>query len=623
MMIIKRIMHLLQNANNKRITGTKSFLFTVYLFLLLSLPGYSTIRYVKAGNATPAFPYISWATASDSVQKVVDICENGDTIMIGNGIYTELIRSERNAFSLTLIGTDADSCVFDLSGYPPVGLNCKSLFVKHSITLENLNFKTTHLTNDHIALFLGFSPVLETLNLRNCRFTNHDEGIIALITSGEVAGNYFYNVGRAVLNTDRPSVEYLKIYNNTIMRSKGTAIVCHYGTIRNNWIIMSQGSGIAGGGGLFISQQQIYNNFITQLSSGAYHYALDGVEGKMTNNVILRMGVGIKPIWSEIKNNVIANCGEAAIRFNNPAHAQNCDINYNAFYQNKKISHDLSIFNPDTTIYYSSDPMFENQDSNNYLLQMFSPLIDAGDPSILDIDGSRSDIGLYGGPFGQSYIYKDLAPKKPKFTHATSPPTPLLTSGEGSSQRVVELRWRGGTEADFNSFSLHRSRDPLYIPDDNNKIYSGIDTLFTDSLTDPTGSYSYKLTAKDNQGNVSKLDSVTVVLTGISDEAESPTPERIYLYQNYPNPFNPSTKIKFSLTEESEVILRVYDVNGELITMLQNGWLPAGEYEREFFPATIGTLKDIASGVYFYNLLVRDKNLTPVFVKSEKMMFLK
>jgi hypothetical protein len=35
--------------------------------------------------------------------------------------------------------------------------------------------------------------------------------------------------------------------------------------------------------------------------------------------------------------------------------------------------------------------------------------------------------------------------------------------------------------------------------------------------------------------------------------------------------------------------------------MLQNGWLPAGEYEREFFPATIGTLKDIASGVYFYN----------------------
>jgi hypothetical protein len=255
--------------------------------------------------------------------------------------------------------------------------------------------------------------------------------------------------------------------------------------------------------------------------------------------------------------------------------------------------------------------MFENQDSNNYLLQMFSPLIDAGDPNILDVDGTRSDVGLYGGPYGQSYQYKDLPPKKPKVISATK------------LKSKVNFHWRGGTEADFNSFSLYRDRDPQFIPDDNNKIFTGIDTLFTDSLQDPTGSYCYKLTAKDNQGNVSKLDSVTVVLTGVSDETEIPTPERIYLYQNYPNPFNPSTKIKFSLTEESEVILRVYDVNGALVTMLQNGWLPAGEYEREFSPATIGTLKDIASGVYFYNLLVRDKNLVPLFVKTEKMMFLK
>ncbi len=47
---------------------------------------------------------------------------------------------------------------------------------------------------------------------------------------------------------------------------------------------------------------------------------------------------------------------------------------------------------------------------------MFSLLINAGDPNILDVDGSRSDVGLYGGPYGQSYVYKDLPPKKPKFT---------------------------------------------------------------------------------------------------------------------------------------------------------------------------------------------------------------
>ncbi|MBK6680422.1 MAG: hypothetical protein IPG53_10530 [Ignavibacteriales bacterium] len=176
--------------------------------------------------------------------------------------------------------------------------------------------------------------------------------------------------------------------------------------------------------------------------------------------------------------------------------------------------------------------MFENQDSNNFLLQMFSPLINAGDPNILDVDGSRSDVGLYGGPYGQSYEYKDLPPKKPSLPLRPHP----TSQRRGEYRKSTELLWRGGTEADFNSFSLHRSRDPLFIPDDNNKIYSGIDTIFTDSLADPTGSYSYKLTAKDNQGNVSKLDSVTVAYNGISAEEESPTPERIYLYQNYPNP---------------------------------------------------------------------------------------
>ncbi|MBK7866767.1 MAG: hypothetical protein IPJ75_07115 [Ignavibacteriales bacterium] len=94
-------------------------------------------------------------------KKVVDICLSGDTIMIGNGIYRELIRSERHNISLSFIGTDVDSCIFDLSGYPPEGLYCTSLFVKHSITLENLNFTTTSLINDHSAIFIGYSPPLK------------------------------------------------------------------------------------------------------------------------------------------------------------------------------------------------------------------------------------------------------------------------------------------------------------------------------------------------------------------------------------------------------------------------------------------------------------------------------
>jgi hypothetical protein len=590
----------------------RTILFLALLFLILTIPGYSTIRYVKAGNPTPVAPYTTWATACDSIQKVVDISLSGDTIMIGSGIYKEQVRSDRSNIILSFIGTDVDSCIFDLSGYPPEGQEYISMYVRHSIQVENLQFITTIQINDHYGIFVGNGIDTKTIKIKNCDFNNLNDCIVAFTITGEISENHFYNIAKAIQVNDAPSSgEYINIKNNTIVRSLSWGISCKFGNIYNNWIILEQGDGILGSS-LFQTNLKVYNNLITKYFHDPYEEGITWVRNKIINNVVIGMEIGISPeTGTEVKNNIIANSSNTALSFWDSNSPIGNDINYNLFYQNKKISSNLSWFNPDTTIYYTSDPMFENPDSNNFLLQMFSPLINAGDPNILDVDGSRSDVGLYGGPYGQSYQYKDLPPKKPKVISATK------------LKNKVNFLWRGGTEADFNSFSLYRDRDPQFIPDDNNKIFTGIDTLFTDSLTDPTGSYSYKLTAKDNQGNVSKLDSVTVVITGISADEERPTPERIYLYQNYPNPFNPSTKIKFSLTEEAEVILRVYNVNGEIVTLLQNGWLPAGEYEREFSPATIGTIKDIASGVYFYNLLVRDKNLIPLFVKTEKMMFIK
>lgn len=44
----------------------------------------------------------------------------------------------------------------------------------------------------------------------------------------------------------------------------------------------------------------------------------------------------------------------------------------------------------------SQDPEFD--EDNNYILSDDSPMIDAGDPSILDSDGSISDLGIHGGP---------------------------------------------------------------------------------------------------------------------------------------------------------------------------------------------------------------------------------
>jgi len=611
----RSIIHIDRNILFRRKVIKRIILFSALLMLLLNIPGYSTIHYVKAGNATPSYPYTTWATASDSIQKVVDICLSGDTIMIGSGVYTELVASDSLGRYLIIMGVDVDSCVIDLSSYssgiPPDPIYSMAFMLKDHLTMKNLTFKTISGSTEHI----GVKLVDDLYSVTKCYLSNlkffggFKKAISSFKLTGKIEDCYFYRSTLGIQISDRHDLEPVLIQNNIFLGCKN-GIRTDYAIIKNNWLLQLRSTGLNFSNIFFPTIVYVYNNVVTAESNSSSEGIWRCELGEIRNNIISGFKCGIEPYpGATIKNNVIMNSSVTALKIWQSEFQ--ADINYNLFYNNPKISDNLSRFNPDTTIYYTSDPMFENQDSNNYLLQMFSPLINAGDPNILDVDGSRSDVGLYGGPYGQSYSYQDLAPKKPKFT--------LVSKQNGK----VKFNWRGGTEADFNSFSLYRSRDPLFIPDDNNKIFTGIDTLFTDSLADPTGSYSYKLNAKDNQGNVSKLDSVTVVITAISDEEVSPTPERIYLYQNYPNPFNPSTKIKFLLTEESEVILRVYDVNGELVTMLQNGWLPSGEYEREFSPTTIGTLKDIASGVYFYNLLVRDRNLIPLFVKTEKMMFLK
>ncbi|NUN10568.1 MAG: hypothetical protein HUU54_15440 [Ignavibacteriaceae bacterium] len=59
------------------------------IFIFLQINALSAIRYVKAGNPTPLAPYTSWATAADSIWKALRVSVSGDTVFVGNGIYTE------------------------------------------------------------------------------------------------------------------------------------------------------------------------------------------------------------------------------------------------------------------------------------------------------------------------------------------------------------------------------------------------------------------------------------------------------------------------------------------------------------------------------------------------------
>jgi Secretion system C-terminal sorting domain/Glycosyl hydrolase family 79 C-terminal beta domain len=74
------------------------------------------------------------------------------------------------------------------------------------------------------------------------------------------------------------------------------------------------------------------------------------------------------------------------------------------------------------------------------------------------------------------------------------------------------------------------------------------------------------------------------------------TPSGFSLRQNFPNPFNPSTAISFNLNHAGVISLRIYNVLGQLIDIIAQGYKTAGEYTYTV------NMKGFSSGLYFYTL---------------------
>jgi len=93
-------------------------------------------------------------------------------------------------------------------------------------------------------------------------------------------------------------------------------------------------------------------------------------------------------------------------------------------------------------------------------------------------------------------------------------------------------------------------------------------------------------------------------------------PSEFALCQNYPNPFNPETEIKYTLAKGKRVKLVIYNMLGQRVKTLVDGYQTAGN-KLTHWDGKDENGDEVGSGIYFYKIQAGD------FRASKKMVLLR
>jgi hypothetical protein len=184
-------------------------------------------------------------------------------------------------------------------------------------------------------------------------------------------------------------------------------------------------------------------------------------------------------------------------------------------------------------------------------------------------------------------------------------PVELTSFSASASGNNVVLNWVTATETNNSGFEVERLTNGnwkrLGFVSGNGTVTETSVYNFVDKNLLP-GTYSYRLKQIDFDGAQSYSQIV---------ESEIDNPMSYSLEQNYPNPFNPTTTINYSVKENSNIKITLFNSLGEQVKVLLNEVKETGFYSLSFNAAAY------PAGTYFYEM--RSDN----FVQVKKMTLLK
>ena len=575
----------------------------------------ASVRYVsQTGSST--LPYTSWATAADSIQKVINICNKGDTVIVANGVYKETLVIDS---ALTLLGSSMDSCFIDGTDLNGIGggLNGEGITIKAN---NYLNIQNFHIKGKNIEPLTGvIAAYYNYFDGKNLYIENAWAGIGVL--KGATIENCFFKNLYECIGTGSNHLDTFKIFNNVLLNNQGDGHGIgnggggiHY--IYNNIILGLHTSLFTGIDLSLDNYSEVKNNLVANYQTNNY----DG--GQYTNGAVVENNVFLQNNNSYQKNDNISILGgdKSIVRNNIIAYAKRYGIvagpndttfiDYNLLWRNGKTSNSLVKLGKNNVF---ADPMFNSdtiplpEGNYDFHLQKYSPVIDAGDPQILDKDGKRSDIGMFGGDLGEVYSYMDLPPRIPQD----------ISYFINTDSQKIKLSWQQNTEADFKNYKVYKDTLSNFNLDTTNKLLETDTSYFNDYYSNYPAKFYYKITAVDSHENESSpSQDIEVIITDIK-EPKIKIISDYFLYQNYPNPFNPQTIIGFRIKDRNYVKLIVYDILGKLIKTLVNNIEEQGYHEVKF------NAENLSSGIYLYRIEIVGENNIPKYSDMKKLILLK
>ena len=266
----------------------------------------------------------------------------------------------------------------------------------------------------------------------------------------------------------------------------------------------------------------------------------------------------------------------------------------------------LSSFNPnwdneqlETMILATSDPIIYSVNSNyldgkigkgrvDALRALSTPLFPKVELAEIDyqiIDGDDSIIDA-----GETIHLTTILYNNPEWGTATNPTITLNTLSEN-----------------FIIDNANQETDNINPGD----VYLNIETPFIIQISEntPSGTHDFELTILSNETEYAEYEFKTSISLNINNNTLGINSEDDFSILNpYPNPFNPSTQLYWSMNESSDVLIEVYNIKGEKLSILANSYYVPGNYN------LIWDGSNFSNGVYFvrysFNRIIQTQKIT-------------